>query len=118
MDNRAQKYLEILKIELEDLIRDREFGEEVLVQRLKEHEITEYVFLENIGLLKKEVLGIEKLKKVVAEAGSEHKTIGELKIILEEYFAREVKAAGLPNVVSLLVNRKLDKITRYMSIDE
>lgn len=113
-----KKYLELLKLELEDLILDLEFGEEALAKRLEEHEITEYVFLENLGLLKKEVLGIEKLKKVVTDAGSEHKSIEELKVILESYFAKEVKAAGLPNVVLLLVNRKLEKITRYMSIDE
>jgi hypothetical protein len=118
MDIKAQKYLEILKIELEDLILDLELGEEVLKKRLEEHEITEYVFMENIGLLKKEVLGIEKLKKVVGAAGDEHKSIGELRILLEDYFAKELHAAGLPKVVSLLVNRKLEKITRYMSLDE
>ncbi|MBI9106313.1 MAG: hypothetical protein JEZ04_06160 [Spirochaetales bacterium] len=118
MDNKARKYLEILMIELEDLIIDLEFGEEVLLKRLEKQEITEYVFKENIGLLKKEVLGIEKLRKVVAAAGTEKRTIEELKTLLAVYFAKEIKAAGLPNIVFLLVNRKLEKITRYMSLDD
>jgi len=118
MDNKTRKYLKLLKIELEDLIIDLEFGEEVMAKRLEDHEITEYVFMENIGLLKKEVLGIEKLKKVVEAEGSDDKSIDDLKALLEVYFTREIKAAGLPNVVSLLVKRKLEKISLYMSIDE
>ena len=118
MDIKTGKYLEILKIELEDLVYDLEFGEQVLMKRLKEHEITEYVFLENIGLLKKEILGIERVQKVIEKARAENKTISELGEVLEEYFAHEIRAAGLPNVVTLLVKRKLEKVNRYMSIDE
>ena len=58
MNAKVRKYLDILKIELEDLIVDLEFSEAILSKRLKEHEITEYVFLENISLLKKEILGM------------------------------------------------------------
>ena len=118
MENKTRKYFDILKIELEDLIDDLEFSEEVLSKRFKEHEITEYVFFENVGLLKKEILGIEKVKKMLSESDTEILSISDLKDRVENYFKKEIKSAGLPEVVFLLVNRKLDKISRYMALDE
>ena len=118
METKIRKYLEILKIELEDLIVDLEFSETVLSKRLEEHEITEYVFLENIGLLKKEILGIEKVKKIILGSGATYNSLEELRETVENYFHDEIKSAGLPNVVFLLVNRKLDKVSRYMVLDD
>ena len=117
MESKIRKFLEILRIELEDLIFDLEFNETVLAKRLKEHEITEYVFLENISLLKREILGIEKIKRMLNDSSVEVETIEDLKELVENYFHDEIKSAGLPNVVFLLVNRKLDKVVKYMSID-
>ena len=118
MKTRIKKYLEILKIELEDMIMDLELSEEVLAKRLKEHEITEYVFLENISLLKKEILGIERIKIMLKEAESSIQSIGDLHEKIETYMLGEIKSAGLPEVVSLLLSRKLEKIGRYMALDE
>lgn len=118
MESKTKKYFDILKIELEDLIEDLEFSEEVLMKRLKEHEITDYVFMENVGLLKKEILGIEKVKKMLGESDSEILSITDLKNWVENYFKKEIKSAGLPEVVFLLVSRKLEKISRYMTIDD
>lgn len=117
MESKIKKFLEILRIELEDLIIDLELNETILAKRLKEHEITEYVFLENISLLKKEILGIEKIKLMLKETDGQYTSIEDLREKIENYFHDEIKSAGLPNVVFLLVNRKLDKVVKYMSID-
>lgn len=116
MESKTKKYLDILKIELEDLIVDLEFSEEVLSKRLKEHEITEYVFLENIGLLKKEILGIERIKRMLNESGMQIHSVSELRERVEGYFQDQINSADLPEVVFLLVSRKLDKIGRYMAL--
>ena len=118
MTNKTRKYLEILRIELEDLIEDLEFSEEVLTKRFKDHEITEYVFLENIGLLKKEVLGVAKVKRMIEEMAGNFSDTDVLRSKIEIYFDKEIKSAGLPGVVLLLVNRKLDKIDKYISLQE
>ncbi|HAK46671.1 MAG TPA: hypothetical protein DCO79_12240 [Spirochaeta sp.] len=118
METKTRKYLEILKIELEDLIYDLEFSENVLAKRLQEHEITEYVFLENIGLLKKEILGIERIKLMLKESDKQIGSINELRDRIESYFQDEIKSAGLPDVVFLLISRKLEKVCRYMALDE
>ncbi len=118
MENKIRKYLKILKIELEDLIDDLEFSENVMAKRFKEHEITEYVFLENIGLLKKEILGIEKIQRMINDSKENIHSIEELKTVVENYLHNEIKSAGLPNVVFLLVNRKLDKVSKYMALNE
>ncbi|MDC7225748.1 MAG: hypothetical protein PQJ61_03165 [Spirochaetales bacterium] len=118
METKTKKYLSILKIELEDLIEDLEFGEAALARRLKEHEITEYVFLENVGLLKKEILGIERVKIMLNESDKNIQSIEELRNHVEAYFKDEIRSAGLPHVVFNLISRKLDKVSRYMSLEE
>ena len=118
MESKIRKFLEILKIEFEDLISDLEFSETVLAKRLAEHEITEYVFLENIGLLKREMLGIGGVKRLLNDSAADLHSVEDIREVVENYFHDEIKAAGLPNVVFLLVNRKLDKVARYMSLDE
>ena len=118
MNNKTRKYLEILKIELEDLIEDLEFSEKVTAKRHEDHEITEYVFLENLSLLKKEVLGVEKLKKMVEGLEGRYTATAELREEIENYFIREIKSTGLPEVVFLLVSRKLDKIDKYIDLQD
>lgn len=118
MESKKKKFLEILKIELEDLVLDMEFSKEVLTNRLKEREITEYVFLENLGLLKKEILCIERIKQMLMESDRDIKSVDELRDVIDEYFKDKLKGAGFPNAVFLLISRKLDKISKYMMIDD
>lgn len=117
MESRTRKFLEILRIELQDLIYDLELSEDILEKRLNEHQITEYVYMENLSLLKKEILGIERIKRMLSESDVQINSIEELREKLESYFHDEIKSAGLPNVVFLLVNRKLEKIVKYMYLD-
>lgn len=118
MKAKMNKYLKILFIELEDIVIDLEFSEKIFEKRFKEHEITEYVFLENNSLLKREILGVEKLKKYLKKVDKEIVTVSELRVTVDEYFKDEVKNAGLPNVVYLLVSRKLDKIDKYINLKD
>ena len=47
-----------------------------------------------------------------------YNSLEELREAVENYFHDELRSAGLPNVVFLLVNRKLEKVSKYMTIDE
>ncbi len=118
MKRKIKKYFEILQIELDDLIVDLEFSKSVLEQRLEKHEITEYVFLENLSLLKKEILGVEELQEILDSSVEELRSIEDIKAVVEDYFQKSIKAAGLPNVVLELVNNKLEKVSKYMAIGE
>lgn len=118
MEGKIRKYLEILKIELEDLVEDIEFNKDILTKRHEGREITEYVFMENIGLLKKEILGIEKVQKMLVESSKEINCVEDIRNNVENYFKDRIRSAGLPEVVFLLVNRKLEKVGRYMAIDD
>ncbi|MDC7125153.1 MAG: hypothetical protein PQJ46_06280 [Spirochaetales bacterium] len=118
MDSKIKKYLKILTIELEDLVVDLTFNEKIIEQRLKRHEITEYVFRENVSLIKKEIIGIGKIKKLIKTSSKGIKSIESFREIVENYFKVEIEAAGIPDVVMLLVNRKLDKVEKYINIED
>ncbi len=118
MKRKIKKYVEILQIELDDLVVDLEFSKSVLEQRLEKHEITEYVFLENLSLLKKEILGVEEVQEILDASAEKLHSIEDIRAIVEDYFQKSIKSAGLPNVVLELVNNKLEKVSKYMAIGE
>ena len=60
-----QKFLEILKVELNDLGSDLDVLVDEYKKRKSKNEITEYVFLENLAVLKREMYGIDNLIEAI-----------------------------------------------------
>ena len=71
MKNKIEKYIKILKIELEDLEKDLLVMAEIYHQREQKKEITDYVFLENISLLQSEISGIDSIIESLEEINIE-----------------------------------------------
>ena len=61
MREKLNKYLKVLKVELEDLEEDLRLLESLYNQRAQREEITHYLFLENVSLVKSEISGIDQI---------------------------------------------------------
>ncbi len=116
MKNKIERYLKILRIELEDLESDIAFSEELLRQKHDEHKITDYVFLENLSTFKSELLGIKEMENEIDNLVDKYDTLDDLVKDVYKFFEERVKNAGLPEVVFVLIKRKLDKVYQYLSI--
>lgn len=114
MKNRIERYLKILKIELEDLEQDILDAEIILRKRLDEHKITDYVFMENLSTFKAELAGIKKMEQEIDDLPGKYDTLDEIVAHISDFIKERVMEAGLPEVVYVLIKRKLDKIYKYL----
>lgn len=115
MKNKIDRYLKILKIELEDLESDIIDSEAMLKKRLDDKKITGYVFMENLATFRAELEGVRKMEKEIDRLADKYETLDELVEHISDYFKKRIKESGLPEAVFVLIKRKLDKIYRYIS---
>ena len=120
MREKLNKYLKVLRIELEDMEEDLSIMRELYGQRERRDEITEYVFLENVSLLKSVISGIEVLNRSIDDIPrDEFADLDELVDYVDRLFRDRTAHAGYPEAVYSLVRRKLTKVSRYIhSTDE
>ena len=108
-------YCEILQIELEDLKEDLDCMIQHAEQHFQSGKITERVYKENSTLFKNEKLGVDEfaaiLKRQNLDAFADLSAlIDSLKIAFRETAGR----LALANAVVICVERKLEKVQRYV----
>lgn len=114
MKNKMNRFIQILKIELEDLEEDIEALEKLTEKRYKDHEITEYVLKENIAFYKREFDGIKEVfAQIDAFDTDNFTTVEEMLSGIDIYFQELVEKYQAPNAVYVLLKRKIDKIAKY-----
>jgi len=114
----TKKYIELIRLELEDMKDDVAASEEILGKRFEELDVTNYVFMENMAILRSQMLGVENIEKYVGNLGEISISCDELRIKLEAYFSSFIKEGGFPEVIIRILKRKLDKIDKYMELSE
>ena len=115
MKSKIMKYLQILKVELEDIEEDLRTMRELNIVRKQNREITDYVCLENMSLLKKEIYGLEILEKAVDQIDpNAFESLDDCVLYLEDFFKSKIAEKDLPEAVYYFVGRKLKKIQGYV----
>ena len=116
MHHIKERYLAILRIELEDLYEDIEG---LIKQTTKEREsrnLTNYVYMENLALFKNELLGMDAFGRILDELDLEtFATLEEMVDYLKTDFREKVKSVGLAEAIDVLVERKLDKVLHFVT---
>ena len=110
-----QKYLSILRIEIDDLIEDIGMIVEQCKRRKESGDITNYVFLENLAVLHKELLGVDNLVKILDDIDPErYAGLDEMIADIEKRIGDRIKSSHLAEALFPLVKRKLEKVARYL----
>ena len=115
MKEKLRKYLKILKIEFEESIEYLGYLLEVHRFRQGQGEITNYVYLENVTVLKNEVSGIKNFLGIInlLEA-DDFEDLESLIMHLEKRAAENVKHFSYPKAVLIMCQRKLEKVKRFV----
>lgn len=112
---KIDKFIRVLKVELEDLEQDLISVEESYRHKWEEEEISNYVFLENMAALREELGGIHKILGDLAsvDAGS-FKDIDQF----VDHFLKLIKDnrdnVDLPEGVYRLLRRKIMKVRNFI----
>ena len=111
-----EKYLAILRVELEDLQEDIEELIAQITQEREEGGLTNYVFMENLALFRNELLGVDAFGRILDQLDpGAFATLDELVEHLKNTFRAKVKDAGLAKAIEVYVERKLEKVRQYVS---
>ncbi|MCL2706162.1 MAG: hypothetical protein FWE72_08150 [Spirochaetaceae bacterium] len=116
MQENVEKYLKILKLEMDDLIKGIEDGEVLLAKRLEEREIRDFVFLENLSVFKMELMGFKAMEKELDTKAENAKSVEDFMDDLDEFVKKRVEDMGFPKVVYELIKRKLEKTAKIQTI--
>ena len=116
MREKYAKFMQILNVELEDLEEDINTLAEMTEERRRQHQITEYVSLENISLLRQEFAGIrdvvENLKRLdMVENESFPDFIERLKSRIRDV----IVSSSYPDAIYIFIDRRIQKVVDYIS---
>ena len=115
MDDKG-KYLEILKIELEDLAEDIKLLVDDYKTRRESGEITNYVLLENLALLTHEIHGAESFVNILRDMQpDDYASLDEMVAVIDSKMGDLIEHGGHDPLLHKMVKRKLAKLTAYVS---
>jgi hypothetical protein len=118
MTSLCRKFAKLLAIELESLEEELELLLKTLDQRLKNHEITEYVRNENYVVLRNEVLGLRDfLSSGCSVDSDEITTPDEAAVAAKEVIRHRLAERGYVPALYGLVALRVDKVASYLKLD-
>ena len=110
----CEKYLSILRIEMEHLSRHIENMVREHLEREKAGSETEHVCLENIAVLKGEECGFHSMAKILEKVDAEaYEDVDALDRALRIKFREHIRCCGLPQAAVVFAERKMDKVLDY-----
>jgi hypothetical protein len=108
-------FIKILLIELDDLDQDIELLIREYEEKHNKAEISEYVFHENLALMKREFLGVKGFRHTLKTlAAEQYATLNDLHQAVDQLLQETIREKGLPNSILLLVRRKMENVLRYI----
>lgn len=115
MKQEKKAFLEILKLELEDLDEDIKVLIQEYTEKHDREEITNYVFKRNIALMQSEIFGVEGFLEDIRNMDPvTYDTLDHLMETVISKLHERVKTKGLPQSLIYLVERKVRKVAGYI----
>lgn len=115
MSDVKQKYVDILRIELKDLEQDIEHLIQKCEKEKEESELPAYIYLENLALFKNELLGLNVFDQMLDDVDTDaFSSLEEMIEYLKKKCHEKIDAHGLAEVVNNYVDRRLEKVAKYV----
>jgi hypothetical protein len=109
------KFINIFRIELKDLEEDIKDLLEILEQRKTSHQITNYVYMENKGVLLNEISCVhELLDELGAIDAYRFDNVDVLVADIRKRMDDRIVDCSFPDALHNLVRRKLEKVCTYV----
>jgi hypothetical protein len=115
MVKKKESFLKILIIELEDLDDDIKLLIKECDERHCRQEITDYVFMENLAVLRNELFGVEGfVDDIKAVRPEDYETLDEMIEGLLKILENRINEKGIAHSIVSLIERKMNKVKHYV----
>jgi ferritin len=109
------KFISIFRIELQDLAEDFNDLIEILEKRKTSQEITNYVYMGNKGVLLNEIASVEELLDSISKIDAyQYESVEDMIADVHQMIDKRIQERDFPAVVRDLVQRKFDKVCKYV----
>lgn len=110
------KFINIFRIELEDLEEDINDLLEILEQRRESHEITNYVYIGNKGILLNQISCVQELLESLRSIDAyQYESVETMIADLKKKIEKRIKDCAFPEAVHSMVQRKFEKVCAYVT---
>jgi hypothetical protein len=110
-----EKFLKILRIEVDDLESHLERLIEEHAEREHRHEVSERVCLANVAVFRNEECALEHFRRIIDNVNpADHEDLDELVAWLQTRFKDELKRSGLSPAASFFTSRKMQRVEQYV----
>jgi hypothetical protein len=118
MKNLLGKFRKILMVEIEDLHDDLDLFIQVIDDRHRARQITDYVYNENLAILRNEVMGLEDCLRGCStlDPGTTD-SVDELASYLKGSFRERLRSHGYVPALNSLLDKRIDKIAAYLKLE-
>lgn len=111
-----EKFMRLLRLEIESLHDEIEIILRSLDHRLANHEITDYVHNENGAILRNELLGLEDFLRTEFDTSERaDATLDDVVDEIRAYLRRRLIERDYVPALYELMNRRIEKIVAYLS---
>lgn len=115
MSAKTGHFLGLLRVEFEDMMEDVSVLETLSKERLKNAEITDYVYNENNVVFEQEIQALRYLATILEQPHwQEVENLDQLNAELRTSLKDAIIQKAYPPVVQELVSRKLDKVRQFV----
>lgn len=115
MPNKKEQFIEILKIELEDLKKDIELLISEAEKARVVERISNYVFLENLAIFRDEIIAVDALASFLQRSCADGcLDVEELRDKLLKLMNDKILELRMPSLMMEWVDRKVDKAYRFL----
>lgn len=115
MIEKRKNYLNILRLELEDLHEDIDKLISECDSQKNDCRITNYVYMENLANLKNEILGLDVFSGIIDGTDpGRFNSLDEMIVSLKAAFSESMAEYGIINAIRLMVERKMEKVKKYV----
>jgi hypothetical protein len=115
MPNKKEQFIEILKIELEDLKKDIELLISEAEKARVVERISNYVFLENLAIFRDEIVAVDALASFLHQSCADGcLDVEELRDKLLKLMNDKIFELRMPSLMMEWVDRKVDKAYRFL----
>lgn len=115
MKDLYRKFLKILRVELEDLQEDFDLFIGVMDSRHESGQITDYVYNENLAVIRNEVMGLKDCIRGCEDYGLLGKApVDEIAAAIKHRFHERLREHGYVPALYALLDKRIDKIASYL----
>ncbi|AHC15615.1 hypothetical protein [Salinispira pacifica] len=115
MSAKTGHFMGLLRVEFEDMMEDVSVLETLSKERLKNAEITDYVYNENNVVFEQEIQALRHLAGILEQPRWQQiENLDQLNLELRNSLKEAIVEKSYPPVVQDLVSRKLDKVRQFV----